>query len=143
LAPWAFAVSGFAFGPTVLQIRYRKYALKVISRLLLGVAISLALSAVVFGYSWGSSLAVINIGFLAIVLALGVFTYRWRQRHIDVPCRTCREGQFPFCSWNHPVIQTVLADHGESIQAAPPWFRTFLEAVDADPSMAQGFERRA
>jgi len=144
LAPWErFAASGLAFGATPLQMYYQRYAFKVVARFLLGVAVSLALSAVVFGYSWDSSLAVINIGFLAVVLALGIFTYKWRQRHIDTPCRTCREGQFPFCSWKHPLIQAILSEHGDSIQAAPPWFRTFLEAVDTDLTlMARGFESR-
>jgi hypothetical protein len=76
------------------------------------------------------------------VLTLGVFAYKWRQRHIEVPCRNCPEGQFPFCSWNHPQIQTILS-HDEHLPEAPPWFRTFLEAVDADLTlMAQGHESR-
>lgn len=127
--PWQrFAVGAVAYIPTPIQIYYQRYSFKILSRLSLGFAISFALSAVVLGYPWDGVLWTANLGFLATVLVVGMVTYRWRARHLDVPCERCLEGQFPFCSWKHRELQKVLTEY-ESRQASTS-FVSFLSAVD-------------
>jgi hypothetical protein len=130
--PWqSFMLGVVAYSPTLLQVRYQRYAFKVVSRFCLGLGLALALSAGFFGYPWDSLLAGANVLFLSSVAALFVLTSRWRARHLDIPCLRCSEGHYPFCSWREPEITAALRTYEREPSSLPVSVASFLFAVES------------
>lgn len=138
--PWhRFAIAVALYAPTPVQIYWQRYAFKVFSRFCLGTGISLAVSAVALGYPWNSPLASLNIGFIASFVGVAFITHKWRAPRVDVPCFRCVEGQFPFCTWRHRVIQKVLDGMEVTDAELPQQLRALLEVADAElRAMAEG-----
>jgi len=136
--PWQrFGIAVLLYAPTPIQIYCQQYGLKIVSRLCLGMGISLAVSSGMFGYPWHSPLAAVNVGFLTAFLATALATQKWRKLAMDVPCFTCPEGRFPFCSWRHPTIQAILDE--PAYPRIPEPLHVFLRAVDTElQAMANG-----
>jgi len=117
--------------PTIAQIYYQRYAFKVASRFMLGIGVVLALGAALFGHPWQWPELTWNVSFLAIFAILLVGTIRWRSRRLDVPCQRCPEGQFPFCSWRLPQLESAVNRQRTDPAYLPTDLATFVEVVSA------------
>lgn len=136
----AFMLGFMAYVPTLVQVRYQRYWFKVVYRFSLGNGIVLAVWAALFGAPWLSWGAVVNVLYLLTVATLYVGTVRWRAKHLDVPCRRCPEGRFPFCSWRQPELRAAVRDHQADLVTLPKPLVQFLQVVDSTFSMLQSGE---
>ena len=84
--------------PTLAQPKVQFWSFKLISRILLGIAIFMMLFSLVLKIDWFSpkQIGIAIIG-LAIFEITRRFTLRYRHSNKDDPCRDCPHGVHPFC----------------------------------------------
>jgi hypothetical protein len=136
--PWKIFLLGFCiFPPTIIQIFYQKYLFKVFSRFLLGIAISLFTTSIVFALIYSHDVLVASL--LAFTfLCLFNFTVKLRKRNIDIPCTYCKKGGFPICEYKLPDIKRVTLENNMQEDKLPPAFigilRSVIKSIDVKES---------
>lgn len=96
--------------PTFAQPFVQVRPFKMVSRLLLGVAIPVLWFAPFALLPWTLAGLVGRAGFVLLFAGLFLFASWLRKRYTPRPCATCPHGRYPFCADNRPRVERLLLE---------------------------------
>jgi hypothetical protein len=102
--------------PTIIQPWLQMKSFKILSRLCLGISLSLVSSSFYFMY-WHFNHNILDILiYISSYSILGYSLYMLRKIKLNDPCVNCPEGVYPLCNWNLKNLKT--SDVGCEIASA-------------------------